>query len=58
MEDSPHKLNIEVTTRCNLECSMCVRQVWKEESGDMSLDTFKALLPALPEIEHRTGCSA
>lgn len=51
MDDRPHKLNIEVTTRCNLECSTCMRRVWKEESGDMSLDTFKALLPVFPEIE-------
>ena len=51
MDDKPRKLNIEVTTRCNLECAMCMRRVWKEESGDMSLETFKALLPSLPEIE-------
>ncbi len=50
--DPPRKLNLEVTTRCNLECGMCVRKVWNEESGDMSLDTFKALLPVLPLLQN------
>jgi putative metalloenzyme radical SAM/SPASM domain maturase len=50
-EDKPRKFNVEVTTRCNLDCGMCVRKVWNEESGDMSLETFKALLPTLPQIE-------
>ena len=51
LEDKPRKLNIEVTTKCNLECAMCMRRVWNEDSGDMSLDTFKALVPVFPEIE-------
>jgi len=51
MNDRPRKLNIEVTTRCNLSCAMCMKTVWKEDIGDMSLHTFKALLPVLPEIE-------
>ena len=45
------KLNIEVTTRCNLNCTMCMRQVWKEESGDMGLGTYEALLPVFPDVE-------
>ena len=51
MDDRPRKLNIEVTTDCNLNCSMCMRNVFHEEPGDMSLDTFKALLPVFPELE-------
>ncbi len=51
MDDRPRKLNIEVTTRCNLHCTMCMRKVWKEESGDMSLETYEALLPSFPELE-------
>ncbi len=51
MDDRPRKLNIEITTRCNLNCAMCMRNVWKEGSGDMSLDTYRALLPAFPELE-------
>lgn len=51
MNDQPRKLNVEVTTRCNLECSMCIRRVWQEKSGDMSIETFKALVPVFPVIE-------
>ena len=51
MEDKPRKLNIEVTTRCNLNCTMCLSRVWKEASGDMSMETFKALLPVFPQLE-------
>ena len=51
MDDKPRKLNIEVTTRCNLECTMCIRRVWNGESGDMTLETFQALVPVFPEIE-------
>lgn len=51
MEDKPKKLNIEVTSRCNLNCDMCMRKVLMEESGDMSLQTYKALLSIFPELE-------
>ena len=51
MDDRPRKLNVEVTTRCNLNCEMCMRRVWKEDSGDMSLETFNALGPVFSEIE-------
>lgn len=51
MNDRLRKLNIEVTTRCNLNCSMCVRNVWREDSGDMSLETYRALATVFPEIE-------
>jgi putative metalloenzyme radical SAM/SPASM domain maturase len=51
MEDKPKKLNIEVSSRCNLNCDMCMRKVLLEESGDMSLETYKALLPVFPELE-------
>jgi putative metalloenzyme radical SAM/SPASM domain maturase len=51
MDDHPRKLNIEVTTRCNLNCEMCMRKVFKEEPGDMSLETFKALFPVFPKLE-------
>ena len=45
------KLNIEVTTRCNLDCEMCARTAWQEGTGDMSLNTYMRLLPVFPEIE-------
>lgn len=51
MNDIPRKLNIELTTQCNLDCAMCMRKVWKEDSGDMTLETYNALLPAFSDIE-------
>ena len=51
MDDKPKKLNVEVTTRCNLNCAMCMRRVWREDWGDMSMETYRALLPVFPEIE-------
>jgi len=51
MDDNPRKLNIEVTTRCNLNCTMCMRKLWKEDGSDMTMETYRALLPIFPEIE-------
>lgn len=51
MDDNPRKLNIEVTTRCNLNCDMCMRKLWKEDGSDMTMETYRALLPIFPEIE-------
>jgi putative metalloenzyme radical SAM/SPASM domain maturase len=51
MDDKPRKLNIEITTRCNLNCIMCMRKVWKEDSGDMAMETYRALIPTFAEIE-------
>ena len=56
---SPHTLTriyIEVTNRCNLNCSMCIRNNWNHELGSMSRKTFLKLLndmqgfSPLPEI--------
>jgi putative metalloenzyme radical SAM/SPASM domain maturase len=48
----PSKLFVEVTTRCNLRCAMCV----KESSGGipeghMTRETFSRLAPAFPHLE-------
>ena len=51
MDDSPKKLNIEVTTKCNLNCIMCMREVLREETGNMTLETYRALLPAFSQVE-------
>ena len=49
----PSKLFVEVTSRCNLRCAMCVKQTegCSIDEGDMALATFKALTPALGNIE-------
>lgn len=46
----PSKLFLEVTTRCNLRCKMCVKQSCDNgiASGDMSDATFEKLKPAIP----------
>ncbi|MFH0813732.1 MAG: radical SAM protein [Pseudomonadota bacterium] len=44
-------LIIEVTSRCNLSCSMCLRQTWQEATGDMSMETFKGLIPAFFRLD-------
>ncbi len=49
----PSKLFVETTTRCNLNCLMCVKQTWDREKmeGDMADETFTALEPAFPHLE-------
>jgi len=50
---NPTKLFIELTTRCNLSCQMCVKQSWGNGviDGDMSRETFLALSPAFSHAE-------
>ncbi len=38
---------IEVTARCNLNCAMCVRQVWRDTPDKMSWETFQAVIEGL-----------
>lgn len=49
----PAKLFVETTTRCNLQCSMCLKQRQDEDfrEGDLGTDIFMSLLPALPTLE-------
>src|SRR6266545_1137805 len=49
----PSKLFVEVTTRCNLRCAMCVKQAPGQRlvDGDMSDETFARLAPALPRLD-------
>jgi len=48
---SPHtlaRIYVEVTNRCNLNCSMCIRNNWNHELGSMSR---KTLLKMLSDIQ-------
>jgi len=48
---------VEITTHCNLNCTMCVRQVWRDASGEMSWETFQAViegLRAFPDLRRIT----
>lgn len=49
----PSRLFVELTTRCNLTCPMCMKQSWDEDhaQGDLSRENFLALAPAFPHIE-------
>ena len=51
--DFPTKLFIETTTRCNLNCFMCVKQNRGSEvnEGDFSPDMFNRLEAAFPHID-------
>lgn len=43
---------IELTTRCPLNCRMCIREKAKDWHGsDMSIDDFKTLIPYLKDVE-------
>jgi len=50
--DTPSRLFVEVTSRCNLRCPMCVKQSGLEDAreGDMLPETFAALEPAFPHL--------
>src|SRR6185369_157443 len=49
----PAKLFVEVTTRCNLGCFMCVKQTdgCGMTDGDLTPETFATLEPAFPHLE-------
>ena len=51
--DHPSKLFVEVTTRCNLQCGMCVKQngIGGIPEGSMSPETFERLAPAFPHLD-------
>ena len=53
LRNYPSRIFVETTTRCNLKCQMCVKQSMGGdlEEGDLSLETFKAIEPALPRAE-------
>jgi len=52
--DSPNKIYVELTTRCNLRCAMCVK--YAEGSCipeiDLELDVFHHLLPSLAKVDN------
>jgi len=49
----PNKLFVEVTSRCNLKCFMCVKQQQSDEmdDGDLTPELFARLEPAFPHID-------
>lgn len=51
--DHPSRLFVEMTSRCNLRCPMCVKQsgLGDAREGDMLPETFAALEPAFPHLQ-------
>jgi putative metalloenzyme radical SAM/SPASM domain maturase len=49
----PSRLFVEVTTRCNLRCAMCVKESSGQaiREGHMSRETFARLAPAFPKLD-------
>ncbi len=49
----PERLSVEITTRCNLKCEICPKQSpnYHQLEMDMSLETFKKLIPLMPSLK-------
>ena len=46
------KVYVELTTACNLDCLMCVRRTWKNETfGPMSWEVYQSLIEQLAEFD-------
>ncbi|MCX5884486.1 MAG: radical SAM/SPASM family putative metalloenzyme maturase [Proteobacteria bacterium] len=45
MNSHPRNLLVEVTSRCNLNCQMCLRNSLQEEDGDMHPSLYQKLIP-------------
>ncbi len=46
------RVYIEPTARCNLACSICIRNSWKESLGDMDRALFDRLATQLRQFPH------
>ncbi|MBM4460200.1 MAG: radical SAM protein [Chloroflexi bacterium] len=44
------KLYVELTSTCNLHCTMCVRGAWRELPGSMPAAAFRALIEELRDF--------
>jgi len=42
-----HKLYVEATTDCNLQCRTCIRNVWSDPEEQMKAETFERILESL-----------
>ena len=46
----PRYIEVEVTTRCDLKCTMCEHTYWKEKATDMSFEQFKKIVDEFPKL--------
>jgi putative metalloenzyme radical SAM/SPASM domain maturase len=54
MTPHPRNLLVEVTSRCNLDCEMCLRRSLQEDTGDMALSLYKGLEPVFTGLQKLT----
>lgn len=47
----PQQIEVEITTRCHLQCTICEHTYWNEPSADMSLEQFKNILNQFPGLK-------
>lgn len=47
------RVYVEVTNRCNLDCTTCMRNVWGASFGRMRAETYARLLSALEDFSPR-----
>ncbi len=47
----PKSIEIEVSTRCHLKCSICEHSYWKETPRDMTFDEFKKIIDQFPGLK-------
>ncbi|MDZ7832035.1 MAG: SPASM domain-containing protein [Desulfobacterales bacterium] len=48
---SLRKVYVEPTTRCNLDCTTCMRHSWDEPGGTMPMGTFHKLIQDLASVK-------
>lgn len=46
----PQQLELEVTTACNLKCTICEHTYWTEKPRHMTFDQFKHITDQFPEL--------
>ena len=42
--NSLNRVYVEITNRCNLDCRVCIRKVWDDQPGSMSLKSFQRIV--------------
>jgi len=47
----PKYFELEITTRCDLRCTMCEHTYWKETPRDLTLDQFKMIVDQFPDLK-------
>ena len=50
-ESYPSYIEIEVTTRCNLKCTICEHTYWNEPGRDMTFEEFKGIVDQFPRLK-------